>query len=167
MGGREPWNDEGSLAGIDGDKDYTCRLLYACSWFMYEFVCTSMCQIKFPYLLLLPHPTNNEWEGGGGGGVRLCIAQSMTPGWRVLRSTLKPCTRTNFVSVDANITQNSSNPVMASKENINPDVILVIEHCKTNIHKRKKTLCPMLKIDEQDQIRVNLTHKITLFTMYN
>lgn len=38
MGGRELWNEKSSLAGIDGDKDYTCRLLYVCVCFVYEFV---------------------------------------------------------------------------------------------------------------------------------
>lgn len=32
------WNKKSFLAGINGDKIYTCRLLYVCVCFMYEFV---------------------------------------------------------------------------------------------------------------------------------
>lgn len=59
-----------------------------CVRMLYVWVCVQAC-VKSNSLIpcccpLGQHPTNTK-QGG------LCIAQSMTPGWRVLRSTLKPC----------------------------------------------------------------------------
>lgn len=50
------WNKRSFLVGIDGDKGYTCRLLYVCVCFMYEFVYKHVLN-QFPYPLLLPFGT--------------------------------------------------------------------------------------------------------------
>lgn len=66
MGGRELRNETSSLAGIDGDKDYTCRLLYVCVRFVYEFVYKHVLnQIPLSPAVapLGQHPTNTE-QGG-------------------------------------------------------------------------------------------------------
>lgn len=54
---------------------------------MYEFVYKHVLnQIPFSPAVALWDSIPPKTKQGG-----LCIAQSMTPGWRVLRSTLKPC----------------------------------------------------------------------------
>lgn len=85
MGGRELRNETSSLAGINGNKDYTCRLLYVCVCFVYEFVykyVLNQIPLSPAVAPLGQHPTTTEKVG-------LYIAQSMTPGWRVLRSHIE------------------------------------------------------------------------------
>lgn len=67
-----------------------------CAYVLCMSLCVQACVTSnslIPCCCLLGHLTDTK-RGG------LYIAQSMTPGWRVLRSTLKPCTKEEKFDLD-------------------------------------------------------------------